>query len=564
MCGLAGIIGDIKDREHLLNKMLLKQNHRGPDYRSTWSNSKLCLGHNRLSIIDLSFKANQPMVSLCGNFVIVFNGEIYNYLELRQTINDYKFITNSDTEVLLALYIKFGKEMLSMINGMFSFVIYNRIENKIFGARDRFGVKPLFYSFLKGTFYFASEIKTLWEAGITKIMNKKVWSNYICYGTYGMPHETFWDNIHQIKPGNYFEYKIHCKNFKETKYYDFVKNIKLINYGTDENFEEKYLSLLEESIKLRFRSDVPVGFSLSGGVDSSILLAMVNKIMYQKSDTIEAFTFYSNDSRYDELIWAEEMTKNTKNHHNKILLKVDEIDALFKDVSYHQDEPFGGIPVIAYSKIFKKCKDKGIKVILDGQGMDEAWAGYDYYTSNSDYIIQGTKTNPFKPNVLIPEFLNYSAKDLYSKPFKDDLLNLQFRDLFYTKIPRALRFNDRISMMHSTELREPFLDFRLVELAFSQPKEMKIKNGQGKWMLRKIAKNLVGNSVSYAPKRPLQTPQREWLSTELKEWVELKLKKFANLDFIDKKVIYQLWNEYQLEDKSNSFFLWQWINMSEL
>ena len=143
MCGLAGIIGGEINREHLLHKMLLKQNHRGPDYKSIWSNSKLCLGHNRLSIIDLSSMANQPMVSLCGNFVIVFNGEIYNYLELRQTINDYKFISNSDTEVILALYIKFGKEMLSMINGMFSFVIYNGIENKIFGAGlDVFDTEP--------------------------------------------------------------------------------------------------------------------------------------------------------------------------------------------------------------------------------------------------------------------------------------------------------------------------------------------------------------------------------------------------------------------------------------
>jgi len=204
---------------------------------------------------------------------------------------------------------------------------------------------------------------------------------------------------------------------------------------------------------------------------------------------------------------------------------------------------------------------------LDGQGMDEQWAGYDYYTKNNNAVIQGVHTSPFRPNVLSEEFLSKSIKPVYEKPFSDQILNLQYRDLFYTKIPRALRFNDRISMAYSTELREPFLDYRLVEYAFAQPLEFKIKKGIQKFMLRDIVDEYLSDSISYAPKRPLQTPQREWLATELKDEVsqminEIKYSNFSH--WFDIASLEKEWDNYQKGQRESSFHVWQWLSLKTI
>lgn len=560
MCGIVGIIGSLPNGNQCINEMLFAQRHRGPDATHTWMDEKVFLGHNRLSIIDLSSEADQPMVSLDGRFILVFNGEIYNYLELKAQLPDYPFKTSSDTEVLLALFQEKGKAMLNDLNGMFSFVIWDTLEQKMFAARDRFGVKPFYYTFKNDTLFFASEIKTLFAAGAEKIKNNKVWANYLSFGTYGLPHETFWQNIHQLPAGHYFEYDLNAlPKVEPVKWYDFVANIKNTPQLAEKELKLKYIELLQDSVRLRFRADVPVGFNISGGLDSSALLALVNQ-EFPNNKTIEAFTFYTNDARYDELYWVELMLEKTKNPLNKCLLKAVEVPELISKIAKLQEEPFGGFPTLAYNQIFAMARTKGILVLLDGQGMDEAWAGYDYYQTKSGFTIQGTTTSPVRPEVLTEEFRAFANKEVYEKPFDNDLQNLQYRDLFYTKIPRALRFNDRISMLHGTELREPFLDYRLVELAFAQSSDVKIKNGQGKWMLREIVKELLGSEVALAPKRALQTPQREWMANELLAYCEDKINDFSNLNFVNKEEVKQIWNDYKKGNQDNSFYLWQWIN----
>lgn len=561
MCGIIGIVGE-NAQVNIAEQMLKTQQHRGPDANKIWSNQNIILGHNRLSIIDLNQNANQPMMSNCGRYTIVFNGEIYNYKELKLQLSDYSFKTNSDTEVLLALYVKMGKDCLNELNGMFAFAIWDNYEQKLFAARDRFGVKPFYFTQYNNTLYFSSEIKTLWHSGQKKEKNLKVWSNYLSYGTYGLPNETFWKDIYQIEAGHFFEYKSNNQSVKTVKWYDFVGNISNYPKLTLDELRENYYYLLIDSIKLRFRADVPVGFNISGGLDSSALLALINKV-YPEKNTIEAFTFYSNDQRYDELPWVKKMIQQTKNRLNECLLKVDEIPELVKKISYFQDEPFGGFPTLAYSNIFKKARENGVLVLLDGQGMDEAWAGYDYYQNSSGFVIQGTKKMPVRPEVISEGFFKLSKKEVYEKPFDDELQNLQFRDLFYTKIPRALRFNDRISMMYSTELREPFLDYRLVELAFAQDKSTKIKNGQSKWLLRELVKDFVNSEIALAPKRPLQTPQREWLSENLKEWVASEIEIIADLDWFNKKNLMSELNNFFNGDNDSSFHIWQWISVAQ-
>jgi asparagine synthase (glutamine-hydrolysing) len=251
-------------------------------------------------------------------------------------------------------------------------------------------------------------------------------------------------------------------------------------------------------------------------------------------------------------------------HLNICTLSANEIPDLALKMAQHQAEPYGGIPTIAYSKIFKTASEKGVKVLLDGQGSDEAWAGYDYYVSNSNSVVQGVTKSPFRTGVLDGDFSKDYCKTNYPKPFEDHLLNLQYRDLFYTKIPRALRFNDRVSMLYGTELREPFLDYELVEYVFSRPTDFKIKDGAQKWMLRKIAEKFLQKDLVLAPKRPLQTPQREWLSEDLKNWVAAEVEQLEKNNWFDKKQLQNELNHFFQGDNQSSFHIWQWINAAQL
>lgn len=564
MCGIAGILG--KDaKSNVIDNMLMVQHHRGPDYTGKWLEEGVALGHNRLSIIDLSNSANQPFFDETKRYTIVFNGEIYNYIELRKKLDSsYNFQTNSDTEVLLAAFIFWGKDCLKYLNGMFSFAIYDSKSKSLFAARDRFGVKPFFYHKKNDSFYFSSEIKGIHAAGIKKKPHEEIWASYFVYGSYGMPDETFWEDIYQLPGGHYLELK--NKTISITKWYVFEEEIKKFDEKMPFSVvKENYASLLKNSIELRFRADVSVGFNISGGLDSSTLLAFVNEM--EGKENINAYTFYCGHKDYDELFWVKEMINATQNPLNKVLLTVDHFTKEIDFLTHIQDEPCGGIPTIAYSKIFKEARKDEVIVLLDGQGMDEQWAGYDYYLKKNDQLIQGMKGSPFKKNVLSKEFLSKAKKPTYPTPFEDELLNKQYRDLFYTKIPRALRFNDRVSMAYSTELREPFLDYRLVEYAFAQPYEYKINNGIQKYLLRELVSEYLDDSITNSPKRPLQTPQREWLGNELSDYVESKIENLKDSDFaswFDIDEMSNEWQKYKDGDNDSSFHIWQWISLSNL
>lgn len=561
MCGIAGIVGRNPENKVALERMLEKQSHRGPDAKGMWSGEEVYLGHNRLSILDLSEAANQPFFSNCGRFVIVFNGEIYNYLELKQSL-DYQFRTKSDTEVLLAMYIKYRDKMINYLNGMFAFAIWDKEKKQLFAARDRFGVKPFYYSMVQSQFVFASEIKTLFAAGVSQTLNEEVWADYFVHGSYGYPEETFFKYIYQLAPGHSLTYKEGNHRPQISQYYDFVDQVKSQPVFEDEKrLQEEYLELLLDSIRLRFRSDVPVGFNVSGGLDSSILLAMISRIKEGEMENIEAFSFYTGDERYDELPWVKDLISKTKSPLNPVLLSQSEVPDLIEKVAYFQDEPFGGFPTIAYSRIFEKARQKGFLVLLDGQGMDEAWAGYDYYRSDSNALVQGIKSSLTRPNVISPELCAKAREISYPEPFDNPLQNKQYRDVYFTKIPRALRFNDRVSMMHSTELREPFLDYRLVEMGFAQKNGMKIRQDQGKWLPRQLVKKELEN-IALAPKRPLQTPQREWIGGPLSDFVEDRISMLRSNPWIEKNSLDLEWQKYKNGQNDNSFFVWQWINTS--
>lgn len=568
MCGISGIFGRSWLQSDLAG-MITSQHHRGPDADGLYTapSGMAGLGHNRLSIIDLSPAGNQPMSNHDGSVWIAFNGEVYNYRELRAKLCDYPYRSHSDTEVILAAYEKWGEACVEHLIGMFAFLIWDEPRQTLFAARDRFGVKPLYYHQTKdGTLYAASEIKALHAAGVPARPDEATWATYLTYGLYDHTERTFWEEVVSLPPGHRLTW--HDGKLRVSRWYDLA-----VNATTDEDTrslldaEEEYLHLMIESVRLRFRSDVPVGINLSGGLDSSTLLGVVHAAQGGDS-SVRAFTFVCGDPSYDELPWVEQMLAQTKHPLTVCPLRPEDVPALAESVQAAQDEPFGGLPTLAYARVFEEARKQGVIVLLDGQGMDEQWAGYDYYLPSANgasaYMIQGIKESPVRPECLNSDFRTLALNFEASQPFADRLRNLQYRDARFTKIPRALRFNDRISMRASTELREPFLDHRLLELALRQPMDRKIHEGRHKWMLRKIAREMLPTPLVEAPKRPLQTPQREWLRGPLHHWVDECLEEaFAGFgkQWLDEASVREAWRRFQLGANDNSFFIWQWVTV---
>jgi len=568
MCALFGFIADIERPDYVLDQMGSALLHRGPDDHGKFFDGRLGLGHNRLSVIDLSPAGHQPMVLEEDGLVLVFNGEIFNYRELREELSNETFFSETDSEVLLRGFKVWGKECLQRFNGMFSFAIWDRNKKELFLARDRFGIKPLYYSQRSEGFYFASEPKGLFAAGVPRTSNLTAWSTYLTCGTYEHADYTFFEEVQQLRAG-------HCMTVasngevKVEVYYDLARVIASApeKIEDEDKVSDEYLSTLTSAVDLCFRSDVPVGIAISGGVDSSILMAMVRE-SGQDSDQIKAFTYTCGDERYDETPWVRELLRQQS--HPWYISRTDSgvIPDLITRTALNQEEPFGGFNTLCLSELCKLARQENVTVLLDGNGLDEQWGGYEYYAktdwTHEEYVrgpVQASKSSPVRSGCLSPDLGNKAEALEFPRPFKSMLDNLRYRDLVYTKIPRALRFSDRASMMHSRELRIPFLDHRLVEYSFKIAPSSLICNGQHKYLLRRMVKG-IPESVLKAPKRPLHTPQREWLANELSGFVGdlIHSRKFRELGWFDMKAVDKEWSVFKNSEVDNSFFVWQWIS----
>ncbi|MGH9013060.1 MAG: asparagine synthase (glutamine-hydrolyzing) [Acidimicrobiia bacterium] len=544
--------------------------HRGPDAAGTFRSpgGRAALAHRRLSIIDLSDAGRQPLADNSGRFWLVFNGEIYNYRELRRELAGYPFRTETDSEVLLAAFIRWGPACLDRLIGMFAFVVWDEAEQRAFAARDRFGVKPLYLATARdGSLILASEIKALHATGTVAEPDPVTWAGYLRHGRYEQGTRTFWRGIESLPAGHSLTWSPEGSGVR--RWYDLAGRVGAEFDGRAvEAVEEKYLALLLDSVTLRFRSDVPVGINLSGGLDSSTLLAAVRGVQGEGSD-VAAFTFATGDPAYDELPWVEEMLARTRHPSVTCVLRPRDVPGLAESVAVAEEEPFGGFPTLAYARLFERARERGVTVLLDGQGMDEQWGGYDYYrsalTGEPVGIVQGTVSSPVRPDCLVPEFAALAEPVDDPQPFSDTLRNAQYRDLTLTKIPRALRFNDRVSMRAGRELREPFLDHRLVELALRQPAERKIRGDAGKYLLRRIVTERLPSRVMEAPKRAVQTPQREWLRGPLRAWVteqvELALEQHEGTWLRSDRVRPAV-AAFLAGEGDNSFFVWQWLSLA--
>lgn len=569
MCGISAIVGRDWNASQL-EAMLQVQHHRGPDARGRYVDPAggAGLGHNRLSIIDLSAAGQQPMRSADGRYWVAFNGEIYNYRELRRTLADYPYRSQTDTEVLLAAYARWGDACLDRLLGMFAFAIWDSHARRLLAARDRFGVKPLYYhQRADGTLLLASEIKALHAAGVPAGADPVAWATYLADGLYDHSERTFWRGVRSLPAGHALVW--HDDRTRVSCWYDLADGSVEEDRRPIDVVAEEYRALLEESVTLRFRADVPVGINLSGGLDSSALLGLVQAVQGPESD-VQAFTFTTGDPAYDETPWVAQMLARTRHPWCECRLHPDEVPQLAESVQAAEDEPFGGLPTLAYAKLFAEARAAGVVVLLDGQGMDEQWAGYDYYQhalrgdGRPAATVQGTRQPTTRPECLVPEFRELVESPRFAAPYGDRLRDLQYRDTRHTKIPRALRFNDRISMRASTELREPFLDHRLFELAVRQPVDRKISGDSQKWMLRQITARLLPVALAEAPKRPVQTPQREWLRGPLAGWagdcIEQALAR-CDGSWLDGRMVRAGWQSFLRGESDNSFYVWQWISM---
>jgi len=571
MCGIVAVVGT-GDAERVAATMTARLSHRGPDGHGTWADAtaQVALGHTRLSIIDLSESGRQPMTSADGRYVIVFNGEVYNHVELRAELGDYPFRSRTDTEVVLAAWVRWGERCLDRLLGMFAFAVWDRHEHRLVAVRDRFGVKPLLIARLPdGGFALASEIKALHAAGVPAVEDPVTWATYLATGASDHSSRTFWRGIETVPAGGLLAWTVDQPPAVRT-WYDVAARVGPELDTRDEAIvKDEYLELLRDSVRLRFRADVPVGINLSGGLDSSVLLGLVHAVQGADS-AVKVFSFATGDPRYDELPWVTAMLERTHHPLSACILTAEDVPALAEEITGAVDEPFGGIPTLAYANLFRRARREGVIVLLDGQGLDEQWAGYDYYrTPPADGpapLVQGSVDRSIRPECLARSFGELVEPFSPRAPFPDRLRNLQYRDLALTKIPRALRYNDRVSMAASTELREPFLDHRLVELALRQPADRKIAGDVGKRLLREIATSLVPDDLRLAPKRPVQTPQREWLRGPLQAWATARIEGAlsARPDWFDAPMVRASWRRYLDGEGDNSHWAWQWISTALL
>lgn len=572
MCGINGIYKlssnhlNLKDEITKMNSQLA---HRGPDDNGFWidDSNRLALGQTRLSILDLSSAGHQPMHDNIGENTIIFNGEVYNFKLLnKKFLNDEVFNSHSDTETLLKLYRKFGLDMLQHLNGMFAFAIWDASKEELILARDRSGKKPLYFTEMNGHFSFSSELKALFKLPwIKKEIDNKVLYDFLTYNTVATPH-TMFKGISKFKPGHYMV--VTKEGIKAYESFNDLKHRDL-NFSSEKELEDLVYSKLEESVKLRMISDVPVGAFLSGGVDSSAIVALMRE---NTPNEIKTFTIgFENQPNYNELKYAEKIAKRyNTNHFVKTVSPNDLLDFIPKITDIY-DEPQADTTAIPIYFISQLAKEENIKVVLNGDGPDELFSGYtnyERYVKTHQYFnfankapkfikgIANNLVNKIQPGSPLSEMTNrlYNNQDFYwpgaggmKESTKHNIISSHFKNstnghssynyvnqlkhdynqfldghkfdytnwLCYSGYRQAVteRFlyrADRLGMAHSIEARSPFLNHEMVQLALSIPSKYKIKNGVNKYILKKSLERILPNEILYRKKMGFNLPIREW------------------------------------------------------
>jgi asparagine synthase (glutamine-hydrolysing) len=533
MCGIAGVFSinpsilPSLDRVKMMTDVIA---HRGPDGEGVWANEmgNVVLGHRRLSIIDLSAEAGQPMHSSDHRYTIIFNGEIYNYRELREDLKleGVEFKTSSDTEVLLNLYMKYGKECLSQLDGMFAFCVWDEAKQEMFCARDRFGEKPFFYYNKNGCFVFASEIKSIITYLDKVDFNYDYLQQYLNGGFEFSDLQTAFIDIQALASAS--SMLINSDGIEIEKYWeiDLSKKLKLEN---DEDYFSKFQKLFLESIEFRLRSDVPVGSSLSGGLDSSTVVGTLTGLEKKEMHTFSARF----KSEKDEGKWIAEVTSKSKMVNHEVWPEEDGFIEHLEKMTWHQEFPLASGSVYAQWCVMSLPRNWGVKVLLDGQGADEYLCGYDelkYFAiwdlyHKGDFVSFFHEKKLFDKNYgkhgnlgmsyLVDPFLNWLG--IKRKVFRNGY-TLKEQLKFYTdnKLGELLRIADRNSMAYSLEVRLPFLSHKLVEFVFSIPDRFIYREGKTKFILREAMKSVLPEAIyNRTDKIGFAPPQHTWMESDV-------------------------------------------------
>ena len=590
MCGIVGFIDKSKDKDKTIKKMADLIKHRGPDSDGYYTDDDIALGFRRLSIIDLS-GGTQPIYNEEEDKLIFYNGEIYNYKYLKEDliVKGHKFKTESDTEVILHGYEEYGTDILLMLRGMFAFVIYDLKTKKLFGARDFYGIKPLYYYKDKKEFMFGSEIKSfLGHPNFKKELNRDMLEQYLTF-QYSVGDYTFFKNVYKLLPGHYFIYE--SDNLTIQKYYD----IELIpnEDRSLEEWEKGIRELIDDSVSAHKISDVEVGSFLSSGVDSSLIatLAKVDK----------TFTVGYEEKKYSEIDYAEDLSKKIGVENISKKISKEEYFTKFANIQYYMDEPLADASAIALYFV-ANLASQHVKVALSGEGSDEIFGGYNIYHEpysvswyyKIPYFIRrfiGICVYPvrhhrgfnflyrrshkledryvgnafiFEP-VETKKILSYdrTTKDFkhLTKPYYDkikdydDVRKMQYIDFHFWLVGDILLKADKMSMANSLEVRVPYLDRILINYAKELPTKYKIKNGQTKYAFRKVANEVLEDKFANKKKLGFPVPIREWIKED--KYYNMIKETFKNgSEFFNTDEIIKLLDEHKEGKKDNSRKVW--------
>ncbi len=568
MCGIAGIFNfnGKKAEQKDVERMVETIKYRGPNDRGFYAQKNIALGQCRLSILDLSGNGRQPLANEDNSLWIVFNGEIYNFIELRRELKSlgHVFRSHTDTEVILHAYEQWGEKCLPKFNGMWAFAIWDEKKRRLFCSRDRFGIKPFYFWHDEKIFAFASEIKALLELDLPRVVNPGLMYDFLADGILDHTDETFFKGIKKLTPASWIVVDERGGS-KSDNFWDFdVSDCVHDPAVSFQSSADDLKGLLTDAVKIRLRSDVPVGSCLSGGLDSSSIVCLVSRLLeHENISSVGAIqkTFSScfENRRFDERDYIEDVIGKTGAEKNFIFPDPGQYLSALDSIIWHQEEPFSGTGMAAQWFVMEGASKK-VKILLDGQGSDELLCGYrkfyifylrkliqnGHWTAACDEALrfflspQILKTTDFKSGLryfkigktilgarelLAPGFSADFSNRTADFGYRRDLGKRIKEDITKWSLPVLLRYEDKNSMAHSLESRLPFLDYRVVEKIASFPLDEKMKNGWTKAVLREAMKGILPEPVRLRKsKLGFSTPEDEWLrgklSTHMKETIE--------------------------------------------
>lgn len=632
MCGIAGIVTQSpRWAEHNPSYILKDLRHRGPDDEGwlLYTNPgvqhgrgpiptlpyKVCLLFRRLAILDISQRGSQPMATPEGDLWIIFNGEIYNFLELRSELSarGYTFRSGTDTEVLLYGYHCWGEEILEKITGMFAFAFLDLRNQELFLARDFFGIKPLFYVLTEDGFAFSSEIPPLLKLpGIRRKANPYPIYAYLKTGLLDFSPHTFFSGITRLPPGHCLKLSLADSTLTPSLRRYFSLTINEPDSGISfTQATQKLREIFIENVRLHLRSDVPVGTALSGGIDSSAIVCTMRYL--EPTQEIHTFSFVARGYEINEEKWVDLVSQHARVVPHKIIIHPDELCEDLDELVTIQGEPCGSTSIYAQFRVFRQVQEVGIKVILDGQGSDEMFAGYEYYwydrmlsllkSGDIAKTLKFLNAYPYNKTLSLPQQIWTLLRTLLPQPWIETLKSLlrgplkvdrgvreqwfRERGIFYPSFPKGgrhnllmlsllldttqlslpalLRYEDRNSMHFSIESRVPFLTPDLARFTFSLPEEY-IINPQGvrKWVLREALRGIVPDPIlNRRDKIGFATPEFSWWK-HLSPWIEARLSSpvFKALPFFDPPRILEEWNSVLKGRSPFNWRIWRWLNLS--